>query len=214
MKHFFFFAFIAIISIAKAQITEVHTFDDNVSFNTVNGYPSKEYFFFSYSSNNEISLYKSDFSLYKQFVLSLPEGYNISSAQCFSTGIFTPDNRISFMIFAINASSQPSERFYIAIYDENSQLVQSIGYAESMYPNGVFIIDGQYYLSLLTIASRNADYTANYQTKIFKLNADVSSVEANELLQSFSNQPSFDIQGRSNNTKGFIITNHRKEYKR
>lgn len=176
MKRILFLALTAITAIAQAQISEVHTFDKQVLYNyeVTSGTP----IFYSYDTQtNEITLYNTDFSLRKQGILPLPTGYKLSVVQWFSSGLFTTDSRISFIVTAFNSTADATQRMYVAIYDENAQLVQSLGYAQQTGGVSVFNIGSKYYLTVSFGLSQNADFTFNYQTKVYSLNVTTSAVQ-------------------------------------
>ena len=149
-----------------AQITQVHHFDENVNFYT--GYEID--ILYSYQSNaTSCNLYNLDFSLYKHVNLQLPSGYGISSISYVSRGIFTNDNRISFIVNSINNNAADSQKAHTAAYDENGEMVYDFGYCQNNFGTAVWGFNNHYY-ALVHFGTLNLSISAyEITTDVYQL---------------------------------------------
>ena len=132
MKKLFYTTLIAItfglLQNVKAQINLLHTFQGSVRFGVytegleflgINHYVVQD------RTTGQIRLYNEDFSLYRTITIAPPPGQTgMSWAMGFSRGIFTDDDRISFVVSFHNSGAGQNLGHIYVIYDEDGAIVK------------------------------------------------------------------------------------------
>lgn len=117
-------AFFFYVGIAYAQPTFEHNFNNDYavthSFNAHN-----ETMYNSYNdSTNTVTIYKGDFSLYKQITVTPPSGYHCIGLCLFSSKLFNTDSLLEFI--AIFQDINP-ELCKMILYNENLAVITDFG---------------------------------------------------------------------------------------
>ena len=144
---------------ANAQINLVHTFEGQVSPLTGYGFLEEtSYLCSTNKENNTISIFDSNFSLYKTVSINTPNGYTFTGYSLAYYNIFSI-NKIGFIVQFTNLSNLNTNEWQkIMIIDEDANVLYDFG---SMY-QGVansFYMNGSWYL-LLHIYLWNEEHTS------------------------------------------------------
>lgn len=141
----------SIICIAKAQITLVHTFYPSSINNTTEGanqgfgsFISKTnglmFYVYNNTSETSVSIYKSDYTLYKTISLTLPSGYEyVSISGLFSEDIFNTDTKIEFTCVFFHTTGMYQGNAMLGIVDEDGTLIKTVS-AHAVSCNGNCLI--------------------------------------------------------------------------
>lgn len=109
----------------NAQITLEHTFSNENSAVMVFNTNSATYFYVLNSTNNQLKIFNSDYSVYKTVTLNVQTGYKLSNVYQFSTKLFNTDDKIEFFVssYQISNSSVSS----LKLYNENGEILKDFG---------------------------------------------------------------------------------------
>ncbi len=115
-----------------SQITLEHTFT-----NTGNGpylfHTHNATMFYRYDiQSNTITIYNSDYSLYKTITVPALSGYTFSSAENFSTKLFNLDNLIEFVV-CYRRDTGNNYDYKLILYSENMNQIMDFGNFPSGY---------------------------------------------------------------------------------
>ena len=126
-KIFTFFAVALLTASAFAQISLVHSFDGQVVPLTGSGFFLETSFFSKNNKNdNTITLYDSNFSLYKTVNVSVPDGYVFSSSAAYYD-IFT-NKKVGFFVVFLNTSNVGTNDYQKSmIIDEEGNVLLDLG---------------------------------------------------------------------------------------
>jgi hypothetical protein len=123
-KYALLIIYLLVIIDIKAQINFEHSFN-GIEQLDLGGYiyiPKDK--FFILSSNNTISIYNSDYSLYKTVPYSPPSNYIIGAIGFSSKTLFNTDNKYEFVVF-LNTSNYSS--YMYQIINEDGTVIKNLG---------------------------------------------------------------------------------------
>ena len=166
MKKVLLLAFIAIATFAHAQITKVHSYDEHVYYQAAWGTEM----LYSYQSNEKsVTLYNTDFSLYKKVSLQLPDGYGVNTVQYVTRGILTADPEYAFIVTSLNSSAPNDKKVNIAAYNEEGVMVYDFGYGQTSFGTVINEFNNHYYV-FIHFAVLNVEISAyEVKTDIYQL---------------------------------------------
>jgi hypothetical protein len=146
------FLFLAsILSSANAQINLVHTFNtatiNSVPYGLTDGFGSFQsktnglmFYVYNTSDGSSISIYKSDYTLYKTVSLTLPAGYeSVSVSGLFSEDIFNSDSKIEFTCVYFHSTGMYQGDAMLGIVNEDGTVLKTVA-AHSVSCNGNCLI--------------------------------------------------------------------------
>ena len=179
----------------NAQITLEHTFKTKgTSISTTTGAILSSYS--SYSSgdvqlyhfdkgNNKLTLYKSDFSVYKSVDISIPSGLENPTLHLISDKLFNDDDAIEFIISVYKFEVKDGATIMIPslrLFNENGMLLKDFG--NRYYPQ-IFQSNGK--LKILIYTSF-ADENGDYFTDIYSLpgNLDIVSTSRSSVEPAYA----------------------------
>jgi len=138
-----------ISNILFAQIELVHTFDGNAKFlpaqiNYIEYYGNLGLFIVEDFDNNKISYFNKNYTLVKEIIIPVPDGYEIFTVSYSTKDIFNTDDNIEFVV-----SYTTSDYSYNSIiYNENLEIIKDFGISPYYYPPILLIVDNNVFLSV------------------------------------------------------------------
>lgn len=177
MKKIILLTVVAMATFAQAQITKVHSFNQNVQYaGNLNFYKIDEGMLYAYDTQNaKVSLYNTDFTLYKEANLTLPSGYSVTYVGYLSKGVLSTNGTYDFFVTSMNTSADMDKRMHLGAYNENGQLIYDFGYGTSA--NAVIYAMNNNYYAFVWLSVLNDLNMYDYTTDIYKLNGSVSAVQ-------------------------------------
>ncbi len=180
-KIFTFFAVALLTASAFAQISLVHSFDGQVVPLTGSGFFLETSFFSKNNKNdNTITLYDSNFSLYKTVNVSVPDGYVFSSSAAYYD-IFT-NKKVGFFVVFLNTSNVGTNDYQKSmIIDEEGNVLLDLG--NSLSGSIAFFYMNNTWYMLYWKTEWNDSHTAAIinQTLVYSLPGQGESADANEV---------------------------------
>lgn len=146
-----FLFLLTVLSSANAQINLVHTFNtatiNAVPYGLMDGFGSFQsktngLMFYVYNDYNgkSISIYKSDYTLYKTVTITLPNGYeSVSMSGLFSEDIFNSDFKIEFTCVFFHSTGMYQGDAMLGIVNEDGTVLKTVS-AHSVSCNGNCLI--------------------------------------------------------------------------
>ena len=214
-KSIFVLAALFAATFVNAQINLVHTFVGQVYPLTGYGLLGEtSYLCSTNKENNTISIFDSNFSLYKIVSINTPNGYSFNGYSLAYNNIFAI-NKIGFIVQFINTTNINTNEYQkVMIIDEDGNVLYDLGSMNQGVAN-VFNMNGSWYLLYHTY-SWNEEHTVIgiNKTDIYSLPgkgdaADVSEVSAprrnarkyihNDQVLIDSNERTYNIQGQQVN---------------
>lgn len=189
---------------AFAQITLVHSFDGQVQPLAGGAFLGETSFLgITNTNNNTITLYDSNFSLYKTVNISVPEGYVFSGSAAYYD-IFT-NKKVGFYIAFRNTSNAGTNDYQKSmIIDEDGNLLLDLGNSLSSSIL-LFHMNNAWYM-LYWKSEWNDTHTAAVinQTLVYSLPGDGESADVSEV-----STPRHNVRKYLHNDQVLIDSNNR-----
>lgn len=167
------FSFVINIITVNAQIALEHTFSNESSAVMVFSTNSATYFYVLNSTNNQLKIFNSDYSVYKTLTLTPQTGYKLSNVYQFSTKLFNTDDKIEFIVssYQISNSSVSS----LKLYNENGETLKDFGNRASAMAFTTTSNQTKLVVWGYTIDNTTNPATINYVTDIYTLPGSLSN---------------------------------------
>jgi hypothetical protein len=126
------------------------------------------------TTTNKVTIYNSDFSIYKTISFSLSANEEMGAAYHLSDKLFNSDSQIEFIIVITNSTAGTQS---MKAYNENKQVIKDFGdrsYAHVFHHNGVTKLN----VTKLTYNSTTSEYI--YKNEIYSLPGYILSLPNNE----------------------------------
>ena len=171
----------------KAQISLEHTFI-SIGYYSWYFYTDAGIRYYGYNTTtNQMTLYNTDYSIYKTINMVIPSGFKFNSIYCVSEKLFNTDSYIEFIVVINNGAD-----YSMKLYNENQEVIKDFG--DRYY---AFLILGNGYSKLLT---RNINFSSQpyiYIDDIYSLPGNmpnsISTLKPTTLQPAFPNPASITV---------------------
>ena len=174
--------------VVNAQITLDHTFDEYVTYNSdVDLYVP----LYTNNNSNNIELYNTDYSLYKNILITPPEGYKLFTTSFAyltpSRKFFNNDYKIEFFVMFQTETplADYNNNYILKLYNEDGTVLKDFGNSYSILYPSFHIVNNQYRLSIVRYYLSGS--TISYTTDIYSLQG--TSAGVNEMKSVRMQQP-------------------------
>lgn len=151
----------------QSQINLEHKFNWlTYSFNTDAGI---RYYLYN-STSSQLTIYNTDYSVFKTLTLSIPTGYTYYGISLISDKLFNTDNSIEFLFSYYGNTTATLYQYCMILYDENLNVLKNFANGASAYTTSN---NGVTKLIINCITPVSPSFT--YSTEIYSLPGSVKS---------------------------------------